>query len=85
MDAHLSLTAWDGNLVAVLESGQRIESECDDAYNLAEQLWLAGVTADTLTVTNWKTDPDHAPASGHIIAIKFTLRRREAGNYDPIS
>lgn len=74
--AHLSLTQWDGNLVAVLESGERIES--DDAENLAEQLWLAGVTADSLTVTNWKTDPDHAPASGQIIAIKFSMRKREA-------
>ncbi|MDP1872047.1 MAG: hypothetical protein Q8K61_10540 [Gallionella sp.] len=78
MDAHLSLTAWDGNLVAVLESGERIES--DDAYNLAEKLRLAGVTAESLTVTDWKTDLDHAPSSGEIITIKFALTPVSAHN-----
>jgi len=70
MKAHLSLNA--GGLIAQLETGERIVAV--DARKLAEQLRLAGVTADSLTVTNWKTDLDHAPTSGQIISVKAALR-----------
>lgn len=70
MKAHLSLNA--GGLIAQLEIGGRIVA--GNAHKMAEQLRLAGVTADSLTATDWKTDPDHAPTSGQIIAIKAALR-----------
>lgn len=70
MQAHLSLNA--GGLIAQLEIGGRIVA--GNAHKMAEQLRLAGVTADSLTVTDWKTDPDHAPTSGQIIAVKAALR-----------
>lgn len=70
MKAHLSLNA--GGLIAQLEIGGRIVA--GNAHKMAEQLRLAGVTADSLTATDWKTDPDHAPTSGQIIAVKAALR-----------
>lgn len=70
MKAHLSLNV--GGLVAQLESGERIVA--GNSLKMAEQLRLAGVTADSLTVTDWKTDPDHAPTSGQIIAVKAALQ-----------
>lgn len=71
MKAHLSL-GDNGNLIALLESGDRILVA--NACKMADQLQLAGVTADSLTVADWKTDPDHAPLSGQIIAVKAALR-----------
>lgn len=71
MKAHLSL-GDNGGLIAQLETGERIVAV--NAHKMAEQLRLAGVTADSLTVIDWKTDPDHAPMSGQIIAIKAALR-----------
>jgi len=70
MKAHLTLSE-NGNLIAKLETGERIL--CSDAHKMAEQLRLAGVTADELNVTNWKTDPDHAALSGQVIAVKAAL------------
>lgn len=70
MKAHLSLNA--GGLVAQLESGERIVA--GNSLKMAEQLLLAGVTADSLTTTDWRTNPDHAPTSGQIIAVKAALR-----------
>jgi len=74
MKAHLSITDND-ELFAQLETGERILT--NDTRKLAEQLHLAGVTPESLTVTCWKTDPDHAPTSGQIIAIKAALREAE--------
>ena len=71
MKAHLALNN-NGGLIAKLETGEHIVAV--DARKLAEQLRLAGVTAESLTVTDWKTDPDHAPTSGTIIAVKTALR-----------
>lgn len=71
MKAHLSL-GDKGELIAQLETGERIVAV--DARKLAEQLRLAGVTADSLTVIDWKTDPYHAPMNGQIIAVKVALR-----------
>lgn len=71
MKAHLSVTDND-ELFAQLETGERILT--NDTHKLAEQLRLAGVTPESLTVTCWKTDPDHAPTSGQIIAVKAALR-----------
>lgn len=73
--AHLSLSD-QGELVAEIETGKRIVTA--DAIDMANELCFAGVTAESLTVTDWKTDPDHAPSSGQIIAIKFVLRKKEA-------
>ena len=72
MKAHLSL-GDNGNLIALLDNGKRILA--NDARKMAEQLRLAGVTADSLTVADWKTDTDHSPMSGQIIAVKAALRR----------
>ena len=72
MKAHLSL-GDNGNLVAKLENGERLIAA--NSQKMAEQLRLAGVATDSLTVTDWKTDPDHAPMSGQIIAVKAALRR----------
>jgi hypothetical protein len=72
MKAHLSLSEH-GNLVAVLETGERILAA--DSQKMAEQLRLAGVTAESLTVADWKADPDHAPMSGQIVAIKSALHK----------
>lgn len=58
MKAHLTLSEND-ILIAKLETGERIL--CSLTRKMTEQLRLAGVTADELTSTNWKTDPDHAP------------------------
>jgi len=71
MKAHLSL-GDNGNLVAKLENGERLIAA--NSQKMAEQLRLAGVATDSLTVTDWKTDPDHAPMSGQIIAVKAALR-----------
>lgn len=71
MKVHLSL-GDNGNLIALLDNGERILAA--DSQKMAEQLRLAGVTADSITVTDWKTDPNHAPASGTIIAVKAALR-----------
>jgi hypothetical protein len=71
MKAHLSL-GNSGGLIVQLETGEHIVAV--DARKLAGQLRLAGVTAESLTVTDWKTDPDHAPTSGTIIAVKAALR-----------
>lgn len=70
--AHLSLSGWNGHLIAELESG--VQLVADTSEKMAEQLTLAGVTAENLTVTSWKEDIDHAPSSGASIAIKFALR-----------
>lgn len=70
MKAHLS--GDNGGLIAKLETSDRIVA--GNAHNMAEQLRLAGVTADSLTVTDWKADPDHAPTSGQIIAVKAALQ-----------
>lgn len=70
--AHLSISAWDGHLIAELESG--VQLIADTSEQMAEQLILAGVTAEDLTVTDWKEDIDHAPLTGTIIAIYFALR-----------
>lgn len=75
MKAHLSL-GNAGGLIAQLETGERILAG-GNALKLAGQLRLAGVTSDSLTVTEWKTDPDHAPTSGQIIAVKAALREAE--------
>lgn len=74
MKAHLSITDND-ELFTQLETGERILT--NDTHKLAGQLRLAGVTADSLTATDWKTDPDHAPTSGQIIAVKAALREAE--------
>lgn len=71
--AHLSLSGWDGHLIAELESGVQLVG--DTSEKMAEQLILAGVTAENLTVTSWKDDMDHAPASGTISAIKAALTK----------
>ena len=72
MKAILSLSD-QGSLIAQLETGEHIVA--GDSFKLAEQLRLAGVAADDLSVADWKTDPDHAPMSGQIVAIKAALRR----------
>lgn len=74
MNAHFSL-GNSGGLIAQLETGERIVA--DNARKLGGLLCLAGVTADSLTVTDWKTDPCHAPTSGQIIAVKAALREAE--------
>lgn len=70
MKAHLALGNV-GGLIAQLETGEHIVA--GNAHTMAEQLRLAGVTADSITATDWKTDPDHAPTSGQIIAVKAAL------------
>jgi hypothetical protein len=70
--AHLSLSGWNGHLIAELESG--IQLVATTSEQMAKQLTLAGVTVEELTVTNWKEDMDHAPSSGAIVAIKSALR-----------
>ncbi len=72
MKALLSLSE-QGHMVALLETGKRIVAR--DSREMVEQLRLAGVSADELTVTDWKIDYDHAPLSGQIVAIKAALRR----------
>lgn len=71
--AHLSLSGWNGHLVAELETGAKLTATTCE--NMAEQLIRAGVTSENLTVTSWKDDMDHAPSSTEIIAIKFALRK----------
>lgn len=71
MKAHLSL-GNAGGLIAQLETGERILT--NDTRKLAGQLRLVGVTAESITVTDWKTDPDPAPSSTEMIAIKVALR-----------
>jgi len=73
MKAHLFSTKWGGALVAQLETGERIET--GDPVKLAEQLRLAGVTVEDLTVTRWTDDLEQAPATGHVIAIKSALHK----------
>lgn len=73
MKAHLFSAQWGGALVAQLETGERIEDS--DPDKLAEQLRLAGVTAEELTVTRWTVDLEQAPATGHVIAIKSALHK----------
>lgn len=74
MKAHLTL-GEHGGLIAQLETGERIVA---NSINMVVQLHLAGVTAESLTVSDWKTDLDHAPMSGQIIAIKAALRKYTA-------
>ena len=74
MKAHLTLNDT-GVLVAQLETGERIVAT--DSRTLAEQLHLTGVTAESLTVANRKEDPDHAPTSGQLVAIRAALRERD--------
>lgn len=83
MKAHLSTDDLGGNLVAKLESGDYLISE--DAATLAEQLWLAGVTADSLTVTAWKTNLHHGPISEQIVAIKYAFLRCERRAYQGVN
>ena len=71
--AHLSLSGWNGHLIAELDSGVQLVATTSE--KMAEQLILARVTAENLTVTSWKDDMDHAPASGTIIAIKEALTK----------
>lgn len=61
MKAHLTLSE-NGNLIAKLETGERIL--CSDAHKMAEQLRLAGVTADELNATNCKTDTEQVVKQG---------------------
>lgn len=61
MKAHLTLFE-NGNLIAKFETGERIL--CSDAHKMAEQLRLAGVTADELNATNWKTDTEQMVKQG---------------------
>lgn len=72
MKAHLSISGWLGDLYADLETGERIVE--NNPAKLAEQLRAAGVTANSLTVTDFKTAPDHAPTTGQIIAMKALLQ-----------
>jgi len=74
MKAYLAL-GNAGGLFAQLETGGRIVA--GNAHTMAEQLRIAGVTADSLTAIDWKTDPDHAPTSGQIIAVIAALREAE--------
>jgi len=73
MKAHLSTTKSGDALVAQFETGERIEDS--DPLKLAEQLRLAGVTADELTVTRWTDNLEQAPATGHVIVIKAVLHK----------
>lgn len=73
MKAHLFSDQWGGTLIAQIETGERIEAS--DPVKLAEQLRLAGVTAEELTVTRWTDNLEHAPATGHVIAIKSALHK----------
>ncbi len=61
MKAHLTLSE-NGNLIAKLETGERIL--CSEAHKMAEQLRLAGVTADELNATNWKADTEQLVKQG---------------------
>lgn len=71
MKAHLAFTDTAG-LVAIVETGGRIVAK--DSRKMAEQLPLACVTAENLSVADWKDDPDRAPMSGRIVAIKAVFR-----------
>lgn len=51
MKAHLAL-GHAGALIAQLETGERILAS--NAHKMAEQLRLAGVTAESLTVVEWQ-------------------------------
>lgn len=71
--AHLSLSEWNGHLIADLESGVQLVATTTE--KMVEQLIQAGITEENLSVTNWKVDIDHAPSNGVIIAIKLALRQ----------
>jgi hypothetical protein len=64
MKAHLTL-GEHGVLVAQLETGERILAK--NSEKMSQQLHLAGVTTESLTVADWKTNSDHAPMSGLIM------------------
>lgn len=72
MKAHLSIDHEE--LIANLENGDRLVA--DTSADMAEQLIIAGVTADELTATAWEVDIEHAPMVGQLVAIKFALRKR---------
>lgn len=73
--AHLSLSGWNGHLIADLETGVKLTAGSGE--DMAEQLILAGIFLENLTVTSWKDDVDHAPSGSEIIAIKSALNAYE--------
>jgi hypothetical protein len=65
----------DGLLIAVREDGLRLSDT--DAVRLADLLWANNVASSEVWMTDWHEDPEHAPMSGHKVAVFQRLHQLE--------